>query len=78
MIAWYMHLRAIPNRNSLVIFKSTGKFTKILPSAVIRGLKLVYFFSSYPSLPRTGGGIVNAPVYCKFLTAFMMSRSTGG
>jgi len=38
IIDYDMHFNAIPNRNSLVIFKSTGRLTKILPSAVILGL----------------------------------------
>ena len=48
-------MRAIPNRNNLVILISHGKFTKILPSAVIFYIKSFYFSVS-------GGGIVSAPV----------------
>lgn len=57
-----MHFKAIPNKNNLVIFKSQGKFTNILPSAVILEVH-------YLSL-LLGGFIVSAPVPCKFLIAF--------
>ena len=37
LMAYCMHLRAIPKRKILVIFKSTGRLTKIRPKAVIFG-----------------------------------------
>lgn len=70
-IAWCIHFIAIPNKNSLVIFISHGKFTNILPKAVIFYLKCFYFSVS-------GGGIVRAPVSCKFFIALQMSLYSGG
>ena len=71
-----MHLRAMPKRKIRVIFKSTGRLTKILPSAVIFGLYFsVWFDIAYPFSITIGGGIVSAPVYYKFLMALEISRS---
>jgi len=36
-IDYDMHFKDIPNKNSLVILRSTGKLTNILPNAVIFG-----------------------------------------
>jgi hypothetical protein len=57
-----MHFNAIPNRKSLVIFKSQGKFTNILPKAVIYGVQFLFLLKD--------GFIVRAPVSCKFFVAF--------
>ena len=56
-----MHFNAIPNKNNLVIFKSQGKFTKILPNAVIYGVHYLFLLKE--------GFIVRAPVSCKFFIA---------
>ena len=66
-----MHFKAIPNKNNLVILRSHGKLTNILPRAVI------LLLCSSPSLSN-GGGIVNAPVYCRFFIALQMSLYSGG
>jgi hypothetical protein len=57
MMACCMHFRAIPKRKSLVILMSQGKFTKILPSAVIFPLEV------FEPLPTDATrGTVKAPV----------------
>ena len=78
LIACCMHLRAMPKRKIRVIFKSTGRFTKILPRAVILGLYFSWFAIDVPFSVRIGGGIVSAPVCCRFFTALKISRSSGG
>lgn len=79
LMACYMHLRAIPKRKMRVIFRSTGKLTKIFPRAVILGLYFsAWFDMACPFSVRMGGGIVRAPVCCRFLMALKMSRSSGG
>ena len=79
LMACCMHLRAIPKRKILVIFKSTGRLTKILPRAVILGLYSTWLaIVPLPFSVMIGGGIVRAPVCCKFLMALKMSLSSGG
>lgn len=67
IIAYCIHLSAIPNRKSRVIFKSHGRLTKIFPRAVIFGTYI--FWSVLPKFAWHGGGTVNAPVCYKFLVA---------
>ena len=70
IIAWCIHFKAIPNKKSLVIFKSHGKFTNILPRAVIYGDQEGFLLKI--------GLIVRAPVSYKFFIALWISRSSGG
>jgi hypothetical protein len=74
MMACCMHLSAMPNINSLVILRSHGRLTKILPRAVI----LLLLSPPPASLDSKGDGIVRAPVYCRFLMALQMSLYSGG
>ena len=64
-----MHFKTMPNKKSLVILRSQGKFTNIFPRAVI--------FGTY-DLSANGGGSVKAPVYYKFFIALQISLNSGG
>ena len=79
LIACCIHFKAMPKRKIRVIFKSTGKLTKILPRAVILGLYFWFWFDiACPLSVTIGGGMVRAPVYCRFLMALWMSLNSGG